>query len=273
VAQSTKDALEAADLIMRKRAFGSAGDRLLIEECLVGQEVSYHVVSDGKRYLRMAPSQDHKRAFDGDRGPNTGGMGAYSPPPVVTPAMEERIVRTIVEPTLAGMASEGVPFRGALFVGLMIVDDEPYVLEYNVRFGDPECESLMARFRGPVLPLFLGAARGDFGDLEPRWAAPASLSVVLAAGGYPGPYENGKEIHGVPAANEVEGVTVFHAGTKRDGDRLLTAGGRVLTVTAIGDDIDQAAERAYRAADLIEFEGKHLRRDIGHHARGRARAR
>ncbi len=273
VAQSTAEALEAIDTIMRKRAFGAAGDRLLVEECLVGQEVSYHVVSDGKRYLRMAPSQDHKRAYDGDRGPNTGGMGAYSPPPVVTPEIEEKVLRTIVEPTLAGMAKEGVPYRGALFVGLMIVGDEPYVLEYNVRFGDPECESLMARWSGPVLPLFLGAARGDFGELEPRWSAPASLSVVLAAGGYPGSYEKGKEIRGVDAANAVEGVTVFHAGTRRDGDRLVTAGGRVLTVTAIGDDIDQAAERAYRAADLIEFEGKHMRRDIGHHARGRAKAR
>ncbi len=267
VASSTAEAALAIDAIMRKRAFGAAGDRVLIEEVLVGQEVSYHVVSDGKRYLRMAPSQDHKRALDGDRGPNTGGMGAYSPPPVVTPEIEEKVIRKIVEPTLAGMAKEGVPYRGALFVGLMIVGDEPFVLEYNVRFGDPECESLMARWSGPVLPLFLGAARGDFGDLEPRWAAPASLSVVLAAGGYPGPYEKGKTITGVDAANEVEGVTVFHAGTKREGDRLVTAGGRVLTVTAIGGDIDEAAERAYRAADRIAFEGKQLRRDIGHHAR------
>ncbi len=269
VAQSTDEALAAIDLIMRKRAFGSAGDRVLVEECLVGQEVSYHVVSDGRRYLRMAPSQDHKRALDGDRGPNTGGMGAYSPPPVVTPEVEAKVLSRIVEPTLEGMAQEGAPYRGALFVGLMIVDGEPLVLEYNVRFGDPECESLMARWKGSALPLFQGVARGDLGDLEPSWSAPASLCVVLASGGYPGAYEKGKVITGVEAANAVEGVTVFHAGTRREGDRLLTAGGRVLTVTAIGDDVDQAAERAYRAADLIHFEGKHLRRDIGHHARRR----
>jgi phosphoribosylamine--glycine ligase len=269
VAQTTDEALGAIDLIMRKRAFGGAGDRVLIEECLVGQEVSYHVVSDGRRYLPMAPSQDHKRALDGDRGPNTGGMGAYSPPPVVTPEVEAKILSKIVEPTLEGMAAEGAPYRGALFVGLMIARGQPMVLEYNVRFGDPECESLMARWKGSALPLFQGVARGDLGGLEPSFSAPASLCVVLASGGYPGAYEKGKVITGVEAANEVEGVTVFHAGTRREGDRLLTAGGRVLTVTAIGQDLDEAAARAYRAADLIHFEGKHLRRDIGHHARTR----
>jgi phosphoribosylamine--glycine ligase len=217
----------------------------------------------------MAPSQDHKRALDGDRGPNTGGMGAYSPPPVVTPEIEATILSKIVEPTLEGMAKEGAPYRGALFVGLMIADGEPHVLEYNVRFGDPECESLMARWKGSALPLFQGAARGDLEAVEPSFSAPASLCVVLASGGYPGAYEKGKVITGVEEADRVEGVTVFHAGTRREGDRLLTSGGRVLTVTAIGDDLDQAAERAYRAADLIQFEGKHLRRDIGHHARSR----
>jgi phosphoribosylamine--glycine ligase len=167
VASNAAEAIAGVDRIMRDRAFGEAGDRVLIEECLVGEEVSYHVVSDGERFIPLAPAQDHKRAFDGDRGPNTGGMGAYSPPPVVTPAIERKILDRVVEPTLRGMAAEGRPFRGALFVGLMIVDGEPLVLEYNTRFGDPECQTLMTRWKGSVLPLIQGSARGDFGELTP----------------------------------------------------------------------------------------------------------
>jgi phosphoribosylamine---glycine ligase len=269
VAKDADEAAEAIDRIMRRREFGGAGARVLVEETLVGEEVSYHVVSDGVRYIAMAPAQDHKRALDGDRGPNTGGMGAYSPPPVVTPEIEEVILRDVVEPTLEGMRAEGAEFRGALFVGLMIVDGKPLVLEYNVRFGDPECEALMLRWKGEILPLFRGVARGDLSGVTPAWEAPCALCVVLAAGGYPGAYENGKRIEGLDAAGEVEGVTVFHAGTRKDGDAYLTAGGRVLTVTAIGDDIDQAAERAYEAASRISFEGMHMRRDIGHRARTR----
>jgi len=269
VASGADEALDGVDRIMRQREFGGAGDRVLIEECLVGPEVSYHVVSDGEGYVALAPAQDHKRAFDGDQGPNTGGMGAYSPPPVVTAEVEAKILARVVEPTLRGMAAEGVPFRGALFVGLMIVDDEPMVLEYNVRFGDPECECLMTRWKGPVLPLFERSARGDFAGLRPSWEAPASMCVVLASGGYPGPYAKGKVITGLEDAAKVEHVEVFHAGTRRDGDRIVTSGGRVLTVTAIGADVDEAADRAYRAVDLIEFEGKQLRRDIGWRARTR----
>ena len=254
---------------MRERAFGAAGDRVLIEECLVGQEVSYHVVSDGARFIALAPAQDHKRAFDGDRGPNTGGMGAYSPPPVVTAEVERKIVERVIEPTLQGMAREGRPFRGALFVGLMIVDGEPMVLEYNTRFGDPECQTLMTRWKGSILPLIQGSARGDFAGLVPEWEAPASLCVVLASGGYPGSYEKGKPIHGLDGAAALPQVMVFHAGTSVDGDQVVTSGGRVLSVTAIGQTIDEAAERAYAAADRIEFEGKQLRRDIGYRARTR----
>jgi len=269
VARDAEEAVGAVDKIMRKRAFGAAGDRVLVEECLVGQEVSYHVVSDGSTFVPLAPAQDHKRAFEGDRGPNTGGMGAYSPPPIVDAQMEKKIVDHVIEPTLAGMASEGRPFRGALFVGLMIVDRQPYVLEYNVRFGDPECQTLVTRWSGSLMPLIAGSARGDFAGLTPTWGAPASLCVVLASGGYPGSYEKGKPISGLGAAAEVPNVEVFHAGTRRQDGRVVTSGGRVLSVTATGADVDEAAARAYQAADRIDFEGKQLRRDIGWRARKR----
>jgi phosphoribosylamine--glycine ligase len=267
VASDASEALAGLDRIMRERAFGDAGDRVVIEECLVGQEVSYHVVSDGQRFVPLAPAQDHKRAFDGDRGPNTGGMGAYSPPPVVTPEVERKILERVIEPTLAGMANEGRPFRGALFVGLMIVDGEPLVLEYNTRFGDPECQTLVTRWKGSIMPLIAGSAKGDFGGLAPEWEAPASLCVVLASGGYPGSYEKGKVIRGLDAASSLDRVTVFHAGTALDGDDVVTAGGRVLSVTAIGETIDEAADLAYEAAAKIDFEGKQLRQDIGWRAR------
>jgi phosphoribosylamine--glycine ligase len=266
VAGDASEAVDAIRRLMVEREFGDAGARIVIEECLAGEEVSYHVVCDGSRFVALAPAQDHKRVFDGDRGPNTGGMGAYSPPPFVTPAMEADIVERIVRPTVEGMAQEGTPFRGALFVGLMIEAGEPKVLEYNVRFGDPETEVLMARFGGPLLPLLEGAARGDLAGAEASWQAAAALTVVLASRGYPGAYDKGKPITGLEAAEEDPAVTVFHAGTRmRAGAEKVveTAGGRVLAVTATGDALAQAAARAYAAADHIEFEGKQLRRDIG----------
>ena len=265
VASDAAQAIAGVDRIMRERAFGDAGDRVLIEECLVGEEVSYHVVSDGERFIPLAPAQDHKRAFEGDKGPNTGGMGAYSPPPVVTPEIEQKILDRVIEPTLRGMAAEGRPFRGALFVGLMIVDGEPLVLEYNTRFGDPECQTLMTRWRGSVLPLIQGSARGDFGGLELQWEAPASLCVVLAAGGYPDSYTNGKTIHGLP---ETEGGAskVFHAGTALDGDNVVTAGGRVLCVVGLGDTVAAARATAYAECAGISFDGAFSRSDIGYRA-------
>jgi len=268
VADDADEAVGAIDRIMRQRAFGDAGKRLLIEERMSGPEVSYHVVCDGERYVALASAQDHKRAYDGDRGPNTGGMGAYSPPPMVTAEMERQILEEVVEPTLAGMREAGTPFRGVLFVGIMIVDGAPKVLEYNVRFGDPECETLMTRWKGDVLPLLLGAAKGDLSGVEPAWEAPASMCVVLASGGYPGSYPVGRAIGGLDVAAAMEGVEVFHAGTKTEGDGYVTAGGRVLAVTAIGADVEEAAKRAYAAADAIEFDDKHHRRDIGWQARG-----
>lgn len=267
VAKDVAETLAGIDQIMRARAFGEAGAKVVIEEKLAGQEVSFHAICDGERYVALAPAQDHKRAHDGDAGPNTGGMGAYSPPPVVDESLERAIREQVVEPTLRTMAARGTPFRGALFVGLMVEDGVPNVLEFNVRFGDPETEVLMARWGGSAFDLLYGSATGDLSGVETIWAAPAALCVVLASGGYPGAYEKGKVITGIEAANAVEGVTVFQAGTRAEGDAVVTSGGRVLCVTATGEDVDQAAARAYEAADRIAFAGKMLRRDIGHHAR------
>ncbi|MET0340594.1 MAG: phosphoribosylamine--glycine ligase [Polyangiales bacterium] len=265
VAKDGDEAAAAIDTIMRKRAYGSAGERVVVEETLRGQEVSYHVVSDGERYVALAPAQDHKRIFDHDEGPNTGGMGAYSPPPVVTPEVEKKILTQVIEPTLAAMKRRGTPFRGALFVGLMVEDGEPRVLEYNTRFGDPETEVLMVRWHGDVLPLLLGSARGDLRGVETQWAAPAALCVVMASGGYPGSYTKGTRILGLESVGQE--ALVFHAGTAEQDGHVVTSGGRVLTVTSTGQSIDEAAARAYAVVRQIHFEGAQHRTDIGHHAR------
>ncbi|MCB9601360.1 MAG: phosphoribosylamine--glycine ligase [Sandaracinus sp.] len=269
VAQDADEAVAAIERFGRERELGDAGATLVIEETLTGQEVSFHVVCDGTRYVALAPAQDHKRIFDGDRGPNTGGMGAYSPPPVVSAEVEAAILQRVVEPTLRGCAEEGFAFRGALFVGLMIEDGEPQVLEYNTRFGDPETECLMTRWGGSMLELLEGAAKGDLGERATEWDAPASMCVVLASEGYPGSYPKGRPIEGLDDAAKVPGVVVFHAGTRASDEGFVTAGGRVLAVTATGVTLDEAADRAYAAADRIRFEGKQLRRDIGWRARTR----
>lgn len=267
VASSVEETLEGIDRIMRHREFGDAGARVVLEDRLDGEEVSFHVICDGSHAVALAAAQDHKRLLDGDQGPNTGGMGAYSPPAIVDDAMHAEIVSTVVEPTLQGLQQEGIPMRGALFIGLMIADGKPWVLEYNVRFGDPECQVLLSRWQGDVLPLLQGAATGALADAQTRWEAPASLCVVLASEGYPGSYPKGRVIRGLREAAGLEGVEIFHAGTaSRDGE-IVTSGGRVLSVTARGDDVDQAAQRAYAAADRIHFEGMQLRRDIGWRAR------
>lgn len=266
VAKDTAEALAAVDHIMRKRAFGDAGARVLVEECLVGEEISYHVLCSGASYVPLAAAQDHKRAFDGDLGPNTGGMGAYSPPPVMTPELEARIRSEIVEPMLQGLVAEGTPFMGVLFIGLMVSDGEPSVLEFNVRFGDPECEVLMARWKGPFLDVLEKAARGDLESFEPTWAAPAAMTVVLASPGYPGAYPKGAAIEGLGLQSQE--VTVFHAGTALDGERIVTSGGRVLAITATGESIESAREAAYARVESVHFEGKQFRTDIGWRARG-----
>ena len=267
VASTTEQARQAVDDIMRGRAFGEAGARVLVEECLKGEEVSYHVIASGEAFVPLAPAQDHKRIFDGDRGPNTGGMGAYSPVPIVDALLEQKILERVVRPTLAGMVAEGEAFTGALFIGLMIVNGEPEVLEYNVRFGDPESEALVCRLGHGLLPLLLAAAEGRLEAQPPLWEHAAALSVVLASGGYPGPYGKGVVIEGVDEASDVPGVVVFHAGTARHVDALVTAGGRVLTLTAVGRDVNEAAKRAYAAAECVRFAGKQYRTDIGYRAR------
>jgi phosphoribosylamine--glycine ligase len=265
VAKDVEEAVGAVRAMLRDRSFGDAGARVVIEELLRGQEVSYHVVCDGERYVALAPAQDHKRIGDGDTGPNTGGMGAYSPPPVVTPEVEQKILTRVVEPTLATMKKRGTPFRGVLFVGLMIDEGEPYVLEYNVRFGDPETEVLMARLGSDVLPLLLGSARGDLRDVAVHWAAPCALCVVMASEGYPGSYPKGRPLLGLDRAGQE--AIVFHAGTALDHNKVVTAGGRVLAVTATGQSVDEAAARAYAVVNQIHFDGAQYRNDIGHHAR------
>ena len=270
VCSAADQAHAAIEQIMVERAFGEAGARVVVEERLKGQEVSFHVVLDGSRYVALCAAQDHKAIGDGDTGPNTGGMGAYSPPPVVTADVEARILHDVVDKTVAGLVSDGLEFRGALFVGLMVVDGVPYVLEYNVRFGDPETQVMLARYGADVMPLLLGAARGDLSAVKPRWAAPCAMCVVLAAPGYPGSYTKGAEIHGLDQAVRLPDVRVLHAGTSRDPDGCVrTSGGRVLGVTAVGATVDEVAQRAYAAIAQISFPGMQFRRDIGHHARNR----
>jgi len=265
VCSTTDEALRALREIMRDRRFGTAGAVVVIEEVLRGDEVSYYAISDGEHVATLAPARDHKRALDGDRGENTGGMGAYSPVAQIGDAIERRIVGEIVEPTVRGMAAEGHPFTGVLYVGLMIdADGAPRVVEFNVRFGDPETQPLMLRLEDDLFPILLGSARGklDPADFPKHWGQ-AAVCVVLASGGYPRDYETGIPIEGLAEAEADPDVIVFHSGTKRRSDGgYATAGGRVLGVTARGRDVPEAAARAYAAADRIRFRGVQMRRDI-----------
>jgi phosphoribosylamine--glycine ligase len=266
VAADADEAALAIDAMLVKRVFGDAGATVLIEDTLRGPEISFHALCDGERFVSLAAAQDHKRLGDGDRGPNTGGMGAYSPPPMIDAALEKRIADEVIAPVLAVMKERGTPFRGVLFAGLMIVDGAPQVLEFNVRFGDPETEVLLARFEDDLLPYLEGAARGALPATMPTFG-PAAMAVVLAAANYPGTPTKGDPITGLDVAAAMEGVEVLHAGTKKKDGAIVTNGGRVLAVTARGSSIDDAARRAYAACDAIDFAGKQLRRDIGWQAR------
>jgi phosphoribosylamine--glycine ligase len=258
----------AAHAFLVEGALGDAGRRVVIERRLPGREASIFAVTDGERLAILAPAEDHKALLDGDRGPNTGGMGAVSPAPAVDETLLGRVRREVLEPTLAGLAIDGITYRGVLFAGLMIAPDgTPNMLEYNCRFGDPEAEVILARWREPDLGGYLhAAATGRLPEAPPAFAPQAAVGVVLAAAGYPGRPQTGDPIAGLPAAEALDEVVVFHAGTRAEGDQLVTAGGRVLCVTALGDDVERARAKAYQAASHITFAGAQLRRDIGRRA-------
>ncbi|HSR56455.1 MAG TPA: phosphoribosylamine--glycine ligase [Alphaproteobacteria bacterium] len=268
MAETLKDAEDAVRDMLEGNRFGDAGAEVVIEEWLGGEEASFFALVDGETALPLVSAQDHKRVGDGDTGPNTGGMGAYSPAPIVTEAIAGRIMDTVIEPTVRAMKDAGCPYKGVLYAGLMIEDDRPKLLEYNVRFGDPECQVLMMRLMSDLLPALLAAHDGGLRHFDLRWHEDAALTVVMAAKGYPGAYEKGSEIKGIAEADALPGVKVFHAGTARDGDRLIATGGRVLNVTALAPTIAQAQARAYEAVDAIDWPGGFCRRDIGFRALG-----
>jgi len=266
VAQTYEEAVGFLRDVMERRVFGAAGDRVVVEECLSGEEASYIVFTDGRKIVPLPTSQDHKRIGDGDTGPNTGGMGAYSPAPVVTPQVEERVLREIFEPLLAGLRSEGITYRGILYAGLMIDNGAPRVLEFNVRFGDPEAQPLFLRLSSDLVPLLLQCAQGEITDAKMEIDPRPTVCVVMASGGYPGAYVKGHPIEGIDAAEKDFGVVVFHAGTALSEGRLVNRGGRVLGVTAIGDTLKIAIDRAYAAVGKIHWEGAYCRTDIGRKA-------
>jgi phosphoribosylamine--glycine ligase len=256
---------EAEDAIamMFDGGFGAAGAEVVIEEFLSGREISFFALSDGETAIALASAQDHKRVFDHDRGPNTGGMGAYSPTPFVTPAIHAEIMASIIVPTVAGMKARGTPFRGVLYAGVMLTADGPKLFEYNVRFGDPECQVLMLRMMSDIVPALLASIDGQLKNFDLRWYPDAALTVVMAAKGYPGGYKKGTRIEGLDDAAQVEGVEIFHAGTISSDGAILANGGRVLNVCALGKTVTDAQRHAYEAIDRIQWADGFCRRDIG----------
>jgi len=262
IAQTVDDALKAIDF-MFDGAFGAAGEEIVVEEFLDGEEASFFALTDGKHVLPMTGAQDHKRAFDGDQGPNTGGMGAYSPAPALTDDVIDKTMARIVKPTVAAMAKRGTPYMGVLYAGLMIKNGEPKLIEYNCRFGDPECQVLLPRLKSDLATALLAARDGVLDAIDLRWSDEVALTVVMAANGYPGEYQKGSEIRGLDDAAKLPGVQVFHAGTARRDGKIVAAGGRVLDVTATGATVAEAQKRAYVAVDLIDWPQGFCRRDIG----------
>ena len=262
-----KEALQAVTTILVDRAFGDAGDSVVIEEELIGEEASFTVLTDGTHCLPFVSSQDHKMSHDRDTGKNTGGMGAYSPAPIITPELHDYVMKHVVYPTVNGMAAIGSPFKGVLYVGLMITDAGPKVLEFNCRFGDPEAQVLLPRLKSDLVPLLIACIDGTLEQhADVQWHDAAAACVVMASGGYPDPYETGAVITGLEDAAAIEGVTVFHAGTKQDAGNIVTAGGRVLGVTAVADGLHDAIQQAYQGVSAIHFDKAHARTDIGYRA-------
>ncbi|MEW6642576.1 MAG: phosphoribosylamine--glycine ligase [Pseudomonadota bacterium] len=262
VAMTVAEAEAAIDMMLGG-GFGAAGAEAVVEEFMTGEEASFFVLCDGDNALPLAAAQDHKRVFDGDKGPNTGGMGAYSPAPVMTDALCQRTMDEIILPTLRAMKAKGMPYKGVLFAGLMITAEGPKLIEYNVRFGDPECQVLMVRMMSDLVPALLAACDGQLKHFDVRWYPDVALTVVMAAKGYPGDYAKGTVIEGLDEAGSVDGVEIFHAGTKADGDRILANGGRVLNVTALGATVRAAQDSAYQAVDRLRWSDGFCRRDIG----------
>jgi phosphoribosylamine--glycine ligase len=263
VVAKTVDEAEAAIAMMFGGGFGAAGAEVVIEEFLEGREISFFALSDGETAIPLASAQDHKRAFDRDEGPNTGGMGAYSPTPLVTPEIHDEIMQRIILPTVAGMKARGTPFRGVLYAGVMLTERGPKLFEYNVRFGDPECQVLMLRMMSDIVPALLAVCDGQLKHFDLRWYPDSAITVVIAARGYPGDYRKGMRIEGLDEAAEVEGVEIFHAGTIARDSAILANGGRVLNVCALGKTVTEAQRRAYHAVDRIRWPEGFCRRDIG----------
>ncbi|HKJ72933.1 MAG TPA: phosphoribosylamine--glycine ligase [Alphaproteobacteria bacterium] len=272
VAETVEDANIAIDS-MFDGAFGEAGEEIVIEEFLDGEEASYFALVDGKNILPLATAQDHKRVGDNDVGPNTGGMGAYSPAPSMTPEISRRVLDEIIRPTVDAMAAKGMPYKGVLYAGLMLTKSGPKLIEFNARFGDPECQVLMMRLKSDFLPALLAVADGQLSNVDLRWRDEAALTVVMATKGYPGSYEKGSEIKNLEAAGADEHVQIFHAGTTRKGNKITATGGRVLAVTAYGKTVTEAQKRAYAAVDKIDWPEGFCRRDIGWRAIAREKAR
>ncbi|HZB89963.1 MAG TPA: phosphoribosylamine--glycine ligase [Stellaceae bacterium] len=270
VARTVEEALAAIDAALRERRFGPAGAELVIEEFLAGEEASFFAVVDGEHALPLVAAQDHKRVGEGDTGANTGGMGAYSPAPCLTPALADEVMARIIGPTIRGMAAEGRRFKGVLYAGLMLTEAGPKLIEYNVRFGDPECQVLLPRLKSDLLPALVAARDGVLDGFDLRWRDEAAICIVLAAKGYPDAPVKGSEIEGLAEAAALDpAVKIFHAGTRREGARLLADGGRVLNVVALGIDLAAARDKAYAAVDRIRWPGGFCRRDIGWRALGR----
>lgn len=268
VAMTEQEALDAVDAIMENNSFGDAGERVVIEEFMEGEEASLLAFTDGTLIRPMISAQDHKRAFDGDKGPNTGGMGTYAPAPVMTPELTERAVEEILKPTISAMEKEGRAYRGCLYLGLMITADGPKVVEFNARFGDPETQVVLPLLDGDLVQIMHACAGGTLADVPIRWKDGAAVCVVLAAGGYPASYEKGNEIYGIGNAEKL-GALVFHAGTAKKNGKIVTNGGRVLGVVGMGKDIASAVQSAYDAVDQISFKGEYHRKDIAHRALNR----
>lgn len=263
IAQTCDEAIEAVRDMLSGNAFGSAGSRVVIEEFLSGEEASFLVITDGKKVIPLASAQDHKAVFDGDLGPNTGGMGAYSPAPVVTADIHEKAMAQVIRPTVDGMAAEGRTYRGVLYAGLMVKDGEVKTLEFNARFGDPECQPLLMRMKSDIVPVLLAVANGDLADTAIEWHDKAAVCVVMASEGYPGDYRKGDVISGLEQAAEVDGLHVFHAGTAQKDGSCVTSGGRVLGVTALGATVRDAITLAYQGVSRISWPGVQYRSDIG----------